>query len=456
MANNYKNPAEIFKPFVRDGSFPIDISERYFSYNEALEYTETDPSAYPGQIISVVNGKNVAAYQITYGPSGKLTLTQLMTPSSGVNYIIYKGTLGSEDDGADFQDLIYDEIGQFEIGWVFKVVTAGTYCGLVLEVGDEVTSTKAWDTEYDLEDTGKASYWSVVQADLLHALQYDPNERRPSPLGIPMFTESGYNAYIVQNSGLQISYDYVSLFGLTISSDDRSKLINITGSAAQTDWSLITLYDEDSPLADEKLYFNGGYNTTYFDREDPNYGNTLLDLRASSLNVLSNRRIQLSTESSIITDLPEEWLEGENDTLESAKTTAKVPSISALAEAVAGRPREYKLSVISKGNYNKIFYNAVLPSNSYITEVKVFPKANFPYSAVFSLYAYAEGENNVELVNNSDVDMSDSTNYYVIRPETFIDKDKYIMVDIKNSETTEEDSDLPVDILVKYDIPVIR
>ena len=456
MPNNYKNPAEIFKPFVRDGSFPIDISSRYFSYNEAKNYAENDPSAYAGQLISVVNGENVSLYQVIYGSGGNLTLGQVMTQDSGSNYLAYKGTIGAEVDHADYSDFLHEDIGSFKAGWVFRVVTTGKYIGLNLEKGDEVTAIKDWDTEYDLPETNKSAYWSVIQSNLVNALQYDSNERAPSPYGIPMFTESGYNSYIVQNSGLKISYDNVSLFGITLTADDRSRVVNISGSAAQTDYSLVTLYDSDSPLVNSKLYFNGSFNNTDFDQESPDHGNTLLDLRADSLNVVSNRRLQTASTAEINTDLPEEWLKNENDQLPDANKKAKVPTVSALAEAVAGRPREYYFSAITRGNYNKSFYDVVIPANSFITEIKVMPRNNFPYSTDFRLYLCKSAEDTVEIFGKDDADLSDSSNYYIIRPEYPVSESSYIMMNIINNETTESDGDLVVDVLIKYDIPIRR
>jgi len=54
--------------YLRLGNFPLDASTVYESYEEAEAYAEYNPSAYAGQIVSVVDpiGKTVAVYKLNY------------------------------------------------------------------------------------------------------------------------------------------------------------------------------------------------------------------------------------------------------------------------------------------------------------------------------------------------------------------------------------------------------
>src|SRR5574344_2396221 len=59
---------EILRPFIRDGQFPIDVTSVFYSYNEALEYAHSNPSAYAGQIISIDDKtiKQTGIYKLDY------------------------------------------------------------------------------------------------------------------------------------------------------------------------------------------------------------------------------------------------------------------------------------------------------------------------------------------------------------------------------------------------------
>lgn len=46
---------EFPKPFIRQGSFPLDESSIFYSLEEAQNYVNNNPIAYRGQLISVVN-----------------------------------------------------------------------------------------------------------------------------------------------------------------------------------------------------------------------------------------------------------------------------------------------------------------------------------------------------------------------------------------------------------------
>lgn len=59
---------EILRPFERNGQFPIDKTSVFFSYESAVKYAHEDTTAYPGQIISVVDEQHrkTAIYKLDY------------------------------------------------------------------------------------------------------------------------------------------------------------------------------------------------------------------------------------------------------------------------------------------------------------------------------------------------------------------------------------------------------
>lgn len=50
--------------FERQGAFPIDANSLFFSLLDAENYAKTNPVAYVGQIISVIDSGKVNAFQI--------------------------------------------------------------------------------------------------------------------------------------------------------------------------------------------------------------------------------------------------------------------------------------------------------------------------------------------------------------------------------------------------------
>ena len=59
---------EILRPFERNGSFPLDATSVFLSYDSAVRYAHDDKSAYPGQIISVIDEEHekTAIYKLDY------------------------------------------------------------------------------------------------------------------------------------------------------------------------------------------------------------------------------------------------------------------------------------------------------------------------------------------------------------------------------------------------------
>jgi hypothetical protein len=52
--------------YLRLGNFPLDASSVYDSFQAASEYADSNPTAYPGQLIAVVQGRTVTIYQLGY------------------------------------------------------------------------------------------------------------------------------------------------------------------------------------------------------------------------------------------------------------------------------------------------------------------------------------------------------------------------------------------------------
>ena len=71
---------DIIKPFHRRNPLPLDRSSLYTSYIDAENYAENDPSAYLGQVVSVVDGTErvVTIYKVVYsGDTDTKTLARV-------------------------------------------------------------------------------------------------------------------------------------------------------------------------------------------------------------------------------------------------------------------------------------------------------------------------------------------------------------------------------------------
>lgn len=69
--------------------------------------------------------------------------------------MIFKGTLGTESDGATVTALPANH----KVGWTYKVVTAGTYAGIACEVGDMIACIKTRTTANNAD-------WTVFQGNI--------------------------------------------------------------------------------------------------------------------------------------------------------------------------------------------------------------------------------------------------------------------------------------------------
>lgn len=96
---------ELFNGFIRLGNFPLDERSTFLSYQDADNYAASDPTAYPGQIIAVVNeiAQEVSIYNLIY-PS-----------DPGRNYDL-QGIAGSGNGTVEFvNNLEPDENGYLTI-----------------------------------------------------------------------------------------------------------------------------------------------------------------------------------------------------------------------------------------------------------------------------------------------------------------------------------------------------
>ena len=102
-------PVEILRPYVRNGSFPIDSTTVFYSYEEATEYAHNNPSAYATQIIGVDDQKNkvTALYQLSYDPNKQYNyiLTDVSIGSGG-SFFHFKGSVETVEDLPDSEETL--------------------------------------------------------------------------------------------------------------------------------------------------------------------------------------------------------------------------------------------------------------------------------------------------------------------------------------------------------------
>lgn len=97
----YKNPSpiEMIRGYSRNGTFPIDKTSLYFSYEDAEAYVRESNTVYPGMIISVDDKlkKRTAVYRVEYNRGNNLQqkyiLEEIGLGSSGGNLFNFLGTL---------------------------------------------------------------------------------------------------------------------------------------------------------------------------------------------------------------------------------------------------------------------------------------------------------------------------------------------------------------------------
>lgn len=101
------------------------------------------------------------------GPITVQTPTDDMNPAtkqyvdgiiSANDAMVYKGTVGGADSGATVTK--FDELTDYQIGWTYRVVEAGTYAGHVCQIGDMLVAVA------DYSDSFKASDWTAIQTNI--------------------------------------------------------------------------------------------------------------------------------------------------------------------------------------------------------------------------------------------------------------------------------------------------
>ena len=105
--------------------------------------------------------------------------------------MIFKGTIGT---GGTLTLSAFNSLAVYNAGWAYKVITAGTYKGVVSEVGDLFIAT------VDRSSGGVNADWTVVQANL------DGAVIGPASAGSGnVVTFDGTSGKLIQDSGLTLS-----------------------------------------------------------------------------------------------------------------------------------------------------------------------------------------------------------------------------------------------------------
>lgn len=105
--------------------------------------------------------------------------------------MIFKGTIGT---GGTLTLSAFNSLAVYNAGWAYKVITAGTYKGVVSEVGDLFIAT------VDRSSGGVNADWTVVQANL------DGAVIGPASAGSGnVVTFNGTSGKLIQDSGLTLS-----------------------------------------------------------------------------------------------------------------------------------------------------------------------------------------------------------------------------------------------------------
>lgn len=108
-------------------------------------------------LVTPANNEAAASGGTAVTPKGVYDAIQATIGGIGGG-IIFKGTLGTMADGGTVQTLPTTD---YEAGWEYVVVTAGTYAGHVCEVGDKIMSVRDYDAS-----TASNADWTVTQANI--------------------------------------------------------------------------------------------------------------------------------------------------------------------------------------------------------------------------------------------------------------------------------------------------
>ena len=101
------------------------------------------------------------------GPITVQTPTEDMNPAtkqyvddiiSANDAMVYKGTVGGADSGATVTN--FDALTNYQIGWTYRVIEAGTYAGHLCQIGDMLVAVS------DYSENFKASDWTAIQTNI--------------------------------------------------------------------------------------------------------------------------------------------------------------------------------------------------------------------------------------------------------------------------------------------------
>lgn len=128
-------------------------------------------------------------------PTSKAVADYVASQFSGLDALIFKGTLGTGGTATTLPATDY------EAGWVYRVVTAGTYAGQTCEVGDLIICVKDYASA-----TASNDDWTVAQTNIDGAVTSSATSVTDGQ--IPVF--DGTSGSEIKNSGKSIVNTYTA------------------------------------------------------------------------------------------------------------------------------------------------------------------------------------------------------------------------------------------------------
>ena len=146
---------------------------------QTYDSTSTDPISGAGvaeALAPLTGGNNASAYGVDTEIGANPSTNRLPTSSAVANYVnnafsekdalIYKGTIGVNGDVTSLP------INGYSAGWVYRVVTAGTYANKKCEVGDLILAI----SDEDSNAFGIiSSHWVVIQTNIVNPVSGPDN-----------------------------------------------------------------------------------------------------------------------------------------------------------------------------------------------------------------------------------------------------------------------------------------
>jgi hypothetical protein len=96
--------------YLRLGNFPLDASSVYENFEDAIAYASTNPTAYPGQLVAVVEDRTVTVYQLGFKINPNEAGFELQPLSTGGQGSFVKSVNGLTPDGDGNVDIDLAEL----------------------------------------------------------------------------------------------------------------------------------------------------------------------------------------------------------------------------------------------------------------------------------------------------------------------------------------------------------